>query len=41
MTDKNAAELIEKADVDGFLVGGASLKPEIADVIKAIAEAKC
>ena len=27
-------------DVDGFLVGGASLKPEVADIVKAISEAK-
>jgi triosephosphate isomerase len=38
---KNAPDLSAQPDIDGFLVGGASLKPEIADVIKAIAEAKC
>merc|ERR1712125_234190 len=37
---KNAPELSACPDVDGFLVGGASLKPEIMDVIKAIAAAK-
>jgi len=37
---KNAPELSACADIDGFLVGGASLKPEIMDVIKAIADAK-
>lgn len=31
---KNAPEFKEKADVDGFLVGGASLKPEFVDIIK-------
>ena len=35
VTDKNAAELIAKPDVDGFLVGGASLKPAFQDIIKA------
>merc|ERR1711988_1298587 len=37
---KNAPELSACPDIDGFLVGGASLKPEIMDVIKAIAAAK-
>ncbi|KAG2178486.1 hypothetical protein INT44_001638 [Umbelopsis vinacea] len=32
---KNAAELGKKEDIDGFLVGGASLKPEFADIIAA------
>ncbi|KRX01127.1 Triosephosphate isomerase [Pseudocohnilembus persalinus] len=32
---KNCQELIGQADIDGFLVGGASLKPEFADIIKA------
>lgn len=27
MTDKNSKELAQQPDVDGFLVGGASLKP--------------
>lgn len=31
---KNAVEFKDKADVDGFLVGGASLKPEFIDIIK-------
>mmetsp|Transcript_630 Transcript_630/g.611 ORF Transcript_630/g.611 Transcript_630/m.611 type:complete len:249 (+) Transcript_630:110-856(+) len=31
---KNAPEFKDKADVDGFLVGGASLKPEFVDIIK-------
>jgi len=28
------------ADIDGFLVGGASLKPEFAEIVAAIAKAK-
>ncbi|RHY04533.1 hypothetical protein DYB36_000610 [Aphanomyces astaci] len=31
---KNSAELIALHDVDGFLVGGASLKPEFVDIIQ-------
>ena len=38
---KNAPELSTFPDIDGFLVGGASLKPEIADVIEALTIAKC
>jgi len=34
---KNAPELSACPDIDGFLVGGASLKPEFADIVKAIA----
>lgn len=30
---KNAPSFKDKADVDGFLVGGASLKPEFVDII--------
>jgi len=37
---KNAPDLSAKPDVDGFLVGGASLKPEFAEIVKAISEAK-
>ena len=37
---KNAPELSKCPDVDGFLVGGASLKPEIADIVAAISAAK-
>jgi len=34
---KNAGQLIAQPDVDGFLVGGASLKPAMfADIIKAV-----
>jgi triosephosphate isomerase (TIM) len=31
---KNAVDFKDKVDVDGFLVGGASLKPEFADIVK-------
>merc|ERR1719379_1222724 len=37
---KNAPDLSAQPDIDGFLVGGASLKPEFADIIKAISAAK-
>ena len=37
---KNAPELSACPDIDGFLVGGASLKPEFATIVSAIAEAK-
>merc|ERR1711976_543804 len=37
---KNAPELSAMADIDGFLVGGASLKPEFKDIVAAISEAK-
>jgi triosephosphate isomerase len=40
VTDKNAEELIAKPDVDGFLVGGASLKEAFADIVKACNHAK-
>jgi len=33
--DKNAAELFGQPNIDGGLVGGASLKPTFADVVKA------
>eukprot|EP00930_Biecheleria_cincta_P093820 TRINITY_DN843_c0_g1_i4.p1 TRINITY_DN843_c0_g1~~TRINITY_DN843_c0_g1_i4.p1 ORF type:complete len:349 (-),score=97.03 TRINITY_DN843_c0_g1_i4:101-994(-) len=36
----NAPDLSKQPDVDGFLVGGASLKPEFAEIVKAISEAK-
>ena len=32
---KNCRELATKPDVDGFLVGGASLKPEFVDIVNA------
>jgi len=37
---KNAPELSAQPDVDGFLVGGASLKPEFKEIVAAIAAAK-
>ena len=40
VTEKNAADLIKKKDIDGFLVGGASLKEAFADIVKACNEAK-
>ena len=38
VTDKNADELISKPDVDGFLVGGASLKDAFRDIVRACDE---
>jgi len=35
VTAKNCNELSKEPDVDGFLVGGASLKPEFVDIINA------
>lgn len=35
VTDANAATLIKKPDVDGFLVGGASLKPAFKEIVAA------
>merc|ERR1711985_223366 len=36
----NAAALSAQPDIDGFLVGGASLKPEIKEIVDALAAAK-
>ena len=36
---KNAPELSACPDIDGFLVGGASLKPEFKDIVAAISAA--
>jgi len=36
VTPENCAELITKPDIDGFLVGGASLKPTFTDIISAV-----
>ena len=36
----NAAALAAMPDIDGFLVGGASLKPEFADIVAAVSDAK-
>ncbi|XP_017091843.2 triosephosphate isomerase isoform X2 [Drosophila bipectinata] len=35
VTAANAKELAKKPDIDGFLVGGASLKPEFVEIINA------
>lgn len=35
VTGGNCRELAKMCDVDGFLVGGASLKPEFIDIINA------
>ena len=35
VTGANCRELASQGDVDGFLVGGASLKPEFIDIINA------
>ena len=34
VSDANCVELIANPDVDGFLVGGASLKPAFAAIVK-------
>lgn len=36
----NAANLISQPDIDGFLVGGASLKPEFAKIVEIMNESK-
>jgi triosephosphate isomerase len=33
VSEKNSVELAKQADIDGFLVGGASLKPAFVDII--------
>jgi len=40
VTETNAADLIKQTDIDGFLVGGASLKPAFHDIVLAADEAK-
>merc|ERR1712193_470478 len=37
---ENAPDLSAQPDIDGFLVGGASLKPEFKDIVAAISAAK-
>lgn len=34
VTDKNAQELINKPDIDGFLVGGASIKSDFTTIVE-------
>jgi triosephosphate isomerase len=36
VSGKNCVELSKEADVDGFLVGGASLKPEFIDICRCV-----
>eukprot|EP01007_Sphenomonas_quadrangularis_P000185 NODE_1073_length_1015_cov_603.227743_g890_i0.p2 GENE.NODE_1073_length_1015_cov_603.227743_g890_i0~~NODE_1073_length_1015_cov_603.227743_g890_i0.p2 ORF type:complete len:278 (+),score=86.89 NODE_1073_length_1015_cov_603.227743_g890_i0:79-912(+) len=40
VTAKNAGELFKEPDINGFLVGGASLKPEFLEIITATGAAK-
>ena len=40
VTEKNATDLIKQKDIDGFLVGGASLKDVFADIVNACNEIK-
>ena len=35
VSEKNCKELAKQPDVDGFLVGGASLKPAFVDIVNA------
>lgn len=35
VSEKNCKELAKEEDIDGFLVGGASLKPAFVDIINA------
>lgn len=35
VTAANCKELAKKEDIDGFLVGGASLKPEFIQIVNA------
>eukprot|EP00933_Yihiella_yeosuensis_P034470 TRINITY_DN2795_c0_g1_i1.p1 TRINITY_DN2795_c0_g1~~TRINITY_DN2795_c0_g1_i1.p1 ORF type:complete len:279 (-),score=83.96 TRINITY_DN2795_c0_g1_i1:142-900(-) len=39
VTPDNCKELISKPNIDGFLVGGASLKPSFTDIITSVAAA--
>eukprot|EP00331_Platyophrya_macrostoma_P015487 CAMPEP_0176475162 /NCGR_PEP_ID=MMETSP0127-20121128/43450_1 /TAXON_ID=938130 /ORGANISM="Platyophrya macrostoma, Strain WH" /LENGTH=257 /DNA_ID=CAMNT_0017870721 /DNA_START=27 /DNA_END=800 /DNA_ORIENTATION=- len=34
VTEKNSGDLIKQANIDGFLVGGASLKPGFIDIVE-------
>jgi len=34
VTEKTSDGLIKKEDIDGFLVGGAALKPGFLDIVK-------
>ena len=35
VSEKNCRELAKEKDIDGFLVGGASLKPAFVDIVNA------
>lgn len=35
VSEKNCKDLAKQPDIDGFLVGGASLKPAFVDIINA------
>lgn len=35
VSEKNCKELAKEGDIDGFLVGGASLKPQFVEIINA------
>lgn len=37
---ENATDLIQQPDIDGFLVGGASLKPDFQKIIESANEHK-
>ena len=40
VNEKNAAHLIAKDDIDGFLVGGAAIKPAFSEIVAAANAAK-
>jgi triosephosphate isomerase len=40
VTAANITEFVSQPDIDGALVGGASLKPEFVEIVRATAEAK-
>ena len=40
VTAANVGEFVAQAEIDGALVGGASLKPEFVEIVRATAEAK-
>lgn len=41
VTGKNCVDLSSQSDIDGFLVGGASLKPEFVDIINSKVSKSC
>lgn len=40
VSEKNCKELIGQGDIDGFLIGGAALKPAFAEIIQIVNEAR-